>query len=300
MRASLTELEAVVAVARNGGFRAAARDLGQSSSSVSQAVAALEERLSVRLFNRTTRSVVLSAAGERLVSEISPALATIGGALEQVGAHSPRPSGTLRLNMAPGAARMLLAPIILEYGRRHPEVQIEIVTDNALVDVIGKGFDAGVRLAETVPPDMIAVPILPTLRSLVVGSPAYFEGRALPETPADLEHHLCIAARMASGRVYRWEFERRGESLLIDAPASLTLDSSDLLLIAALEGVGLAYLEQRAVAPHLETGRLIAVLEDWTPPYPGLSLYFAHRRHMPARLRALIDLIREQAAAGRI
>ena len=300
MQASLTELEAVVAVARNGGFRAAARDLGVSSSALSQAVAALEERLSVRLFNRTTRSVFLSDAGERLVAEITPALNAIGGALDKAGEHSPRPTGTLRLNMAPGAARMLLAPIILEYGRRYPEVAIEVVTDNALVDVIGKGFDAGVRLAETVPPDMIAVPIVPALQSLVVGSPDYFKGRSQPGTPADLQDHRCIAARMASGRIYRWEFERRGEALLVDAPASLTLDASDLILTAALDGAGLAYLEQRAVAPHLEKGDLVAVLEDWTPPYPGLSLYFAQRRHMPTRLRVLIDLIREQAEAGRI
>ncbi len=154
MRASLIELEAVAGVARHGGFRAAARELGMSSSALSHAIAALEERLAVRLFNRTTRSVSLSAAGEQFLSEIAPALQTLEKAIENVGEHSDRPSGRLRLNMAPGAARILLQPLILEYSRRYPDVDIEIVTENALVDVIGKGFDAGIRLTEVISPDI--------------------------------------------------------------------------------------------------------------------------------------------------
>jgi DNA-binding transcriptional LysR family regulator len=173
-------------------------------------------------------------------------------------------------------------------------VEVEIVTEGALVDVIGQGFDAGIRLAEAVPSDMIAIPILPRLRSAVVGAPSYFEGRERPKVPADLLRHGCIRARMASGRLYRWEFERRGESMQIDAPGTLTLDESGLMLQAALAGAGLTYLAEQAVAEHVAAGRLIAVLEDWTPPYPGLCLYFAGRRHIPARLRALVDLIREQ------
>lgn len=297
MKASLTELEAIAAVARHGGFRAAARELGMSSSALSHAVATLEERLSVRIFNRTTRSVTLSEAGERLVAEIAPALAVIDRAIENAGVSSESVSGTLRLNMAPGAARMLLVPLILEYGRRHPNVDIEIVTDNALVDVIGKGFDAGIRLAEAVPTDMIAISIAPTLRTLVVGSPAYFSDRPRPLVPGDLLQHSCIRARMANGRLYRWEFERHGQAMLIDAPGSLILDASDLMLSAALAGAGLAYISEASIAEHIAAGKLISVLEDWSPPYPGLSLYFAQRRQMPARLRALIDLIREQNAS---
>ncbi|MGV1757117.1 LysR family transcriptional regulator [Rhizobium sp. A22-96] len=297
MKASLAELEAIAAVARHGGFRAAARELGMSSSALSHAVATLEERLSVRIFNRTTRSVTLSDAGERFVADIAPALAAIDTAIENAGISSATVYGTLRLNMAPGAARMLLVPLILEYGRRYPNVDVEIVTDNALVDVIGKGFDAGIRLADAVPTDMVAIPIVPTVRSLVVGSTGYFSDRPRPLVPGDLLQHRCIRARMASGRFYRWEFERRGEALLIDAPGSLTLDASDLLLTAALEGAGLAYISEASIADHIAAGNLISVLEDWSPPYPGLSLYFAQRRQMPARLRALIDLIREQNAA---
>lgn len=294
MKASLAELEAIAAVARHGGFRAAARELGMSSSALSHAVAALEERLSVRIFNRTTRSVTLSDAGERFVADIAPALAAIDTAIENAGISSATVSGTLRLNMAPGAARMLLVPLILEYGRRYPNVEVEIVTENALVDVIGKGFDAGIRLAEAIPTDMVAIPIVSRLRSLVVGSPGYFSDRPHPLVPGDLLQHRCIRARMASGRLYRWEFERRGQAMLIDAPGSLILDASDLLLSAALEGAGLAYISEASIADHIAAGNLISVLEDWSPPYPGLSLYFAQRRQMPARLRALIDLIREQ------
>ena len=294
MKASLAELEAIAAVARHGGFRAAARELGMSSSALSHAVAALEERLSVRIFNRTTRSVTLSDAGERFVADIAPALAAIDTAIENAGISSATVSGTLRLNMAPGAARMLLVPLILEYGRRYPNVEVEIVTENALVDVIGKGFDAGIRLAEAIPTDMVAIPIVSRLRSLVVGSPGYFSDRPHPLVPGELLQHRCIRARMASGRLYRWEFERRGQAMLIDAPGSLILDASDLLLSAALEGAGLAYISEASIADHIAAGNLISVLEDWSPPYPGLSLYFAQRRQMPARLRALIDLIREQ------
>ncbi|WP_113407455.1 LysR family transcriptional regulator [Hyphomicrobiales bacterium] len=297
MKASLAELEAIAAVARHGGFRAAARELGMSSSALSHAVAALEERLSVRIFNRTTRSVTLSDAGERFVAEVAPALVAIDRAIENAGLSSGTISGTLRLNMAPGAAHMLLTPLILEYGRRYPDVEIEIVTDNALVDVIGKGFDAGIRIAEAVPTDMVAIPIIPTLRSLVVGSPAYFSNRPYPLVPGDLLRHRCIRARMASGKLYRWEFERHGQSILVDAPGSLTLDASDLMLSAALEGAGLAYISEASVAGHIAAGNLIAVLQDWSPPYSGLSLYFAQRRQMPARLRALIDLIREHNAS---
>jgi DNA-binding transcriptional LysR family regulator len=294
-QASMAELEAVTVIARTGGFRAAARELGMSSSGLSHAIAALEARLGVRLFNRTTRSVALSAAGEQFVAEVAPALAAIAGAIGNVREHGAEPSGTLRLNIALAAARMLLQPVILEYCRRYPRVEVEIVTENALVDVVSQGFDAGIRLAETVPSDMIAVPIVRSVRSVVVGSPAYFADRAQPTVPADLLQHHCIRARMGSGRIYRWEFEKRGQSVLIDAPGSLTLDESSLMHDAALAGAGLAYLGEQALRQDITGGRLVAVLEDWTPAYPGLSLYFAGRRHIPARLRALIDLVRELA-----
>lgn len=290
----LTEFEAFVAVARRGGFRSAARELGISPSAISNAVASLEGRLGVRLFNRTTRSVALTAAGDQFLAEIGPALETIRSAGERLSEHGTSPMGRLRLNVFLLAARTILRPVILEYLRLHPAMSVEVVTEGALVDVIGEGFDAGVRFAEAVPPDMIAVPITKTMRLIVVGSPDYFETRAAPQVPDDLRDHRCIRARMAGGRVYRWEFEKRGQSFAIDVPGQLTLDEGGLIQEAARAGEGLAFLPENLVAEDLAAGRLVQTLGDWTPPFPGLSLYYSSRRQMPAKLRALIDLIKAQ------
>jgi len=299
MMPSQVELEAVVAVARLGGFRAAARELGMSSSALSHAVSALEARLGVRLFNRTTRSVALSQAGEQFVAEIAPALAAIRAAVEQIDEHRTEPSGVLRLNMAPGAARMILEPLVLEYLRRYPKAGIEIAGDNALVDVIGRGFDAGIRPADLVPPDMIAVPVTRRTRFMVVGSPDYLAAHGKPNSPADLAGHQCIRARLGSGKIYRWEFERHGETIGIDAPGTLTLDEGSLMIQAAIAGWGLTYMSEHNAQPHIEAGKLAAVLEDWTPTENGISLYYPSRRHVPAKLRAFIALIREKIAPGK-
>lgn len=291
-RTGLTELEAVVAVARRGSFRAAARDMEVSASALSHAVAGLEARLGVRLFDRTTRSVSLTSAGEQFVEQVGPALSQIHGAMEDVDRHRDQPSGVLRLNTSLGAAQLVLKPLILEYLRRYPEMKVELVTDNALVDIVAGGFDAGFRLAEMVPVDMTAVTVIPTIRSIVVGSPAYFEGRTPPRSPSDLKDHRAIRARMASGAIYRWEFEKRGQAVQIDVPGDLTLDAADLIHRAALEGAGLAYLTEASVIEDIRAGRLLQVLDDWTPSYPGLQLYYPGRRHAPAKLRAFIDLAR--------
>src|SRR3984957_18805503 len=260
MIASQIELEAVVAVARRRGFRAAARELGMSSSALSHAVAALEVRLGVRLFNRTTRSVALSAAGEQFVAEVAPALAAIRAAIERVDEHRAEPAGVLRLNLTLGAARMILAPLVFEYLRRYPQVAVDMVTEAAMVDIVGQGFDAGVRLQEFIPPDMIAVPITGPIRSIVVGSPAYFAGRKRPRTPADLAEHRCIRRRTGSGAIYRWEFEKRGEAVAIDVPGQLILDDNDLMLLAALDGEGLAFVSDISAAKSIEAGLLLPVL----------------------------------------
>jgi DNA-binding transcriptional LysR family regulator len=293
IRGTLAELEAVVMVAAHGGFRSAARELGISSSALSQQIGALEARLGVRLFNRTTRSVALSSAGEQFVAEITPALSAIRNAVDLAGEHSTEPTGTLRLNTSIGATRMILSPLVLEYMRRYPQMAVEIVNEGALVDINAQGFDAGIRIMEAVPADMIVVPISRFVRPAIVGSPAYFEVHGTPRVPADLQHHRCIRARMASGSIYRWEFERRGEALTMDVPGLLTLDESDLMLRAAVEGAGLAYLNEWQVAADVTAGRLVQVLADWTPPYPGLCLYYPGRRHIPAKLRAFVDLVKE-------
>lgn len=293
IRTGLTEFDAVVAVAKLGSFRAAATELGMSSSALSHAVAALEARLGVRLFNRTTRSVSATDAGEQFIGRIAPALAEIGGAIEGINSHRDTPTGTLRINTSAGAARMVLTPIILEYMRRYPEMRVVLVTEGRFVDIVGQGFDAGIRIAEAVPQDMIAVPIGGDIRMVVVGSPDYFEGKSRPIVPADLLSHHCIRARMATGAVWHWEFERHGEAVKIDVRGSLTLDEMTLILEATLAGAGLSYLNEWVVRDHIAAGSLIPVLEDWSPPYPGLCLYYPGRRHVPAGLRALSDLIRE-------
>jgi len=293
MRSGLTELEAVLAVARHGSFRRAAADLNLSTSATSQAVAALESRLGARLFHRTTRSVRLTEAGERFVAEIAPAVAGIQGAMGRIGEDGDSPRGTLRINLAPGAARRLMGPLLIPYLRRHPGVHLDLVTDNRLIDIVRDGFDAGFRTLDTVPGDMVAVPLGAPIRYAVVGSPDYFARHGRPRSPADLARHACIRARMASGHIYQWEFERHGEAVTVETSGPVTLDEPHLMREAALAGIGLTYLSEYDVEEAIAEGRLERVLEDWTPPFDRLCLYYPGRRHVPAALRALVDLIRE-------
>lgn len=292
-KAGLFELNAVVAVSTHRSFRRAAAAIGMSPSAVSHAIAALEKRLGVRLFNRTTRSVSLSPAGEQFLARLRPALLEISMAMESVNEFRDKPGGTLRINTSEGAAEMVLTPIVVEFLRRYPDMSVEIVTDGRLIDIVADGFDAGIRLAEVVPQDMISIPCSPQLRFAVVGSPSYFAKHAKPRVPADLAAHNCIRTRFASGAIYKWEFEKHGEEVEIEVAGSLTLDSHHLMVEAAIRGVGLAWTSEFPVAPHIAAGRLVRVLEDWTPAYPGLCLYFSGHRHVPAGLRAFIEVIRE-------
>ncbi|MGF6709808.1 DNA-binding transcriptional LysR family regulator [Luteibacter sp. W1I16] len=293
MRPGLTELEAVLAVASQGSFRAAAASLEMSTSALSQAVASLEGRLGTRLFHRTTRSVRLTEAGERFVSEVGPALTEIRGAIERISDHGDVPTGSLRINTSVGAARRVMGPYLIPYLQRYPQVRLDLVTEDRLIDIVREGFDAGFRTVDTVPGDMIAVPLGPPVRFAVVGSPGYFARQGRPATPADLARHTCIRARMPAGHIYHWEFERHGEASSVDVPGTLTLDEPQLMLEAARAGLGLTYLAEFNVADDLAAGRLERVLEDWTPPFDRLCLYYPGRRHVPAALRALVDLIRE-------
>jgi DNA-binding transcriptional LysR family regulator len=293
MRTGLTEYEAVLAVAGQGSFRAAAAELEMSTSALSQAVASLESRLGTRLFHRTTRSVRLTEAGERFVADLAPALASLRAALDRAGDHAGAPSGTLRLNASSGAARRVMLPYLVPFLKRYPHVQLDLVTNDRLIDIVRDGFDAGFRTQDVVPGDMIAVPMGAPIRFAVVGSPAYFAEHGRPRSPADLSRHVCIRARMASGHIYHWEFERHGQAVEVNVEGRVTLGETQLMLEAAREGLGLTYQAEFNVVDDLAAGTLERVLEDWTPPFDPLCLYYPGRRHVPAPLQALIDFIRE-------
>jgi DNA-binding transcriptional LysR family regulator len=295
-RTGLLELNAVIAVSAHKSFRSAAAELGLSPSALSHAIATLEQRIGVRLFNRTTRSVSLSEAGEQFIARVRPALVEISAAMEEVDKFRATPTGTLRINTSADAARLLLTPFVLEFLRRYPDMQVDLVTEGRLVDIVADGFDAGVRLQEAVPQDMIAVPCSPPFRMAVVGSRSYFKNRSRPVVPGDLHRHSCIRTRLPSGTLWRWEFEKRGEEVAVDVAGPLTLDNHDLMLQAALKGAGLAYMSEWGVSNELASGRLVRVLEDWTPPYPGLCVYYSGHRHVPAGLQAFIAVVRELTA----
>ncbi|MET0283745.1 MAG: LysR family transcriptional regulator [Polyangiales bacterium] len=281
-----------LAIAKHGSFRRAAAELAVTPSALSHSLRVLETRLGVRLLNRTTRSVALTEAGQRLLARVSPAFRDIDDALEELNAFRDRPAGTLRINAGHGAVRMLLLPLVARFLAKHPDVRVELVSDEALVDVVSAGFDAGVRLGETLAADMVATPIGPAHAFAVVGSPAFFAKHPTPKVPHDLRGLPCIRHRFASGNLYQWEFERDGAELTVEVDGPLVLTDMDLMLDAALTGVGLVYAFEQTVRAHVASGQLVRVLSDWCPSYPGFFLYYPSRRHQPAVLRAFIELVR--------
>lgn len=294
-RHSLIEIDAVLAIARKGSFRAAALELGVSTTALSNAVGKLERDLGVRLFNRTTRSVSLTDAGRNFVDQVGPALRDIQAAMNAVRSHQATPSGTLRINAFATAAREMFAPLILEFLRRYPQVHVDLVTEGRLVDIVAEGFDLGVRRLDLVPSDMIAVPLGPPRGHAVVGAPAYFEKHTPPLVPPDLMSHSCIRARLPNGSLYRWQFEKAGEVHQIDVAGALTLDEASLLRIAVLAEFGIGYFMEADVREDVAAGRLVRVLEDWTPPIAPLCLYYPSRRNTSAAFKALIGLAREMS-----
>jgi DNA-binding transcriptional LysR family regulator len=295
LHTGLFELNAVAAISAHRSFRAAATELGISPSALSHAIAGLEKRLGVRLINRTTRSVSLSEAGERFLARVSPALREIAGAMEDVNEFRDTPTGTLRINLKERAAHQILRPVVAKFLRRYPDMNVELTLEGRTIDIVAERFDAGIRLAEAVPQDMVSVACGPASRFIVVGAPEYFARGSLPKSPSDLLKHECIRRRMPGGTLYRWEFEKRGEEMALDVPGRLTLDNDSLMVEAAVEGLGLAFVSDFWVTKHLTDGTLQAVLEDWTPSFPGLRLYYPGHRHMAAGLRAFVDMLREES-----
>jgi DNA-binding transcriptional LysR family regulator len=290
---TLNELAAFAAVAEHRSFRRAADAIGVSRSALSHALLGLEQNLGVRLLNRTTRSVALTEAGAHLLAGIRPVLQDLDTALDTLAKARGAPAGALRINANKSAARRLLRDVVPPFLSRYPNVELDLVSDGRLVDIVATGFDAGVRLAEDVPQDMIAVRFGGDVRFVTVASPAYLASQTIPSAPDDLRGHKCIRHRLPSGKRYRWEFSKRGEEMIIDVPGTLTLDDNDLMAQAAADGLGIAYVPEAFAQNGLESGTLVLVLTDWCPRIPGLTLYYPGTRHVPSALRAFIDVMKE-------
>jgi DNA-binding transcriptional LysR family regulator len=288
-RNTLNDLMAFAAVARERSFTRAAAILGMSPSALSHAMRGLEERLGVRLLARTTRSVAPTEAGERLLQSLNPALSDIEGGLDALAEWRDNPSGTVRITTFAYAARMVLLPKLPAFLLANPDVRVEVSIDDGLTDIVASGFDAGIRLGETVDKDMIAVRLGPDLRTVVVATPAYFERVPPPQTPYDLERHDCIGYRLTtSGGLLPWEFEKDGQEIKIRTSGPLVANDGDLPAAAVRAGVGLGYIMEHDVADEIASGALVQVLKDWCPAFPGFHLYHPSRRHSPPALRALI------------
>jgi DNA-binding transcriptional LysR family regulator len=292
-RPSWNDLHAFAEIVSRRSFRQAADVLGVTRSSLSHAIRGMERDLGVRLLHRTTRSVAPTPEGERLLARIRPLLSEFDDAFAELAPSSGQLHGTLRINGNEGGVRYLLAAVVPAFLMRYPQIELDLVADGTLVDIVDEGFDAGLRLAAAVPRDMVAVPVGPAVRFLTVASPGYLSTCPAPRVPGDLRAHRCIRQRLPSGKRYRWEFARRGRELTIDVPGTLSLDNNTLMVEAAIQGLGIAYVPEPYARNALDSGHLAAVLEDWCPPEPGLCLYYPGHRHVPATLRAFIDAIKE-------
>ena len=292
VRDELSALSAFLAVAEERSFTRAAKHLDVSTSALSHAIRRLEERIGVRLLARTTRSVTPTDAGEQLIAHLRPALGDIRGAVDQVSALRDRPAGRVRLLVPRLAVMTVLAPKLGHFAREYPDVVLDVTTDDSRVDLVAAGFDAGIHFGEFIEQDMVAVRVSRDHRPAIVGSPSYFESHPKPKSPPDLRTHRCINFRHGSAGVYRWEFDKDGRSLVVAVNGPLIVDDVEVMIRAAIDGVGLAFVSEERVAQQLASGALARVLDDWCPPFPGFFLYYPSRRQQPAALSALIETLR--------
>jgi DNA-binding transcriptional LysR family regulator len=299
MQINLSDLKAFVAVSRAKGFREGARASGSSASGLSEAVRRLETQLGIRLLHRTTRSVVPTEAGQRLLERLGPALNEVQAALEVVNSYRDRPAGTLRLNVPVSAARLVLPAIVPPFLAAYPEIRLEVMAEDSFVDVLAAGCDAGIRYDERLEKDMIAVPIGPRAqRFATAASRAYLDRYGRPQHPRDLLSHACLRGRFPSGAMTPWEFERAGEVVRVDPSGPLLVQvgaATDLAVEAAIAGTGVIYLFEDWLRPHIDRGTLEPVLEPWWQRFSGPFLYFPGRRLLPAPLRAFVDFIKSSA-----
>ncbi|TCL69486.1 LysR family transcriptional regulator [Rhizobium sp. BK251] len=285
-----------VTVAQEKGFTAAAVRLGVSPSAVSQSIRTLEERLGLVLFNRTTRSISLTEAGGRYFEMISPSIDTILGAVDELGEDGEEPSGLLRLNVPRAAFLIVLQPVMKAFLAAHPQVRLEISVENTLIDIVGRGFDAGIRFGDLVEKDMVGVTIGPPISAHIIASPEYVEAHGMPVHPRDLLGHECITFRhVTTGQIERWAFAKGNEEFELAVDGRLTINDSSALVQAALDGLGIAYMINGYIERFIEQGRLVRLLPDWSPSFPGLMLYYPDRRRVPLKLRALIDFLKRPA-----
>ena len=292
-RPPMADLGAFLAVARHRSFTRAAAQLGVSPSALSQSMRGLEERLGVRLLTRTTRSVAPTEAGERLVATVGPHLEGIEAELAALSELRDKPSGTIRITTVDHAAQTILWPALGQFLRDYPDVHVEVSVDNTLMDIVAEGFDAGIRMGEQVARDMIAVRIGPEITMAVVATPAYFAERGKPKTPQDLAAHSCINLRLPTlGGIYAWEFEQGSREMSVRVEGQLTTNDIVVMRRAALDGVGVAFIPEDYVHAQLETGELVRVLAEWTPPFPGYHLYYPSRRQQSPAFALFIEALR--------
>ncbi|SDT30623.1 LysR family transcriptional regulator [Bradyrhizobium canariense] len=289
----LRDLDAFIAVARTRNFRRAALEQRVSVSSLSQRLRDMEERLGVRLMNRTTRSVALTEAGELLLARVGPAMCDVGDALDQVRGLRDVPSGRLRINAPPPAIDLVLAPMVAPFLQRYPQIDLEIVAESSFIDIVDAGFDAGVRYGEHLAQDMIAVSLGPPQRYVVVASPQYVARHGRPKHPRDLLDHTCIRTRFGSGVMQDWEFEKAGRAIKVAPPAKLVATYLGLAIKAVYDGLGFWLTFEGYVREAIQSGALVSVLDDWCAPFPGPFLYYPSRRQLPPALGAFIAFVAE-------
>jgi DNA-binding transcriptional LysR family regulator len=302
MALEFNDLAAFIAVAQAGGFRDAARASGVSPSGLSTAVRRLESKLGVRLLNRTTRSVAPTEAGLRLLERLTPALSEMEAALDVLNSFRDTPTGTLKLNVPAGVARVVLPPILNAFLKAYPDIRVEITVEDTFVDILGAGCDAGIRYDERLEQDMIAIPIGPRRQRIITAAaPAYLDEHGRPEHPRDLLAHACLRVQFASGAMPVWEFEREGEIVRVDPTGPLLVRPGaafDLPISSAMAGLGIVRMYEDMLRPHFDSGALEPVLEDWWQDFSGPFLYYPGRKHLPAPLRAFVDFVKEHGDQG--
>ncbi len=295
-RGDFSEWAVFIAVAEEGSFTRAAAKLGLSQSALSYAVRMLEQRIGVRLISRTTRSLSLTEAGERLLISLRPAFDHIDSEIAALTALRDKPAGTIRITTFRHAAQTVLWPVLSELLQNYPDITVEVHVDEGLTDIVAERFDAGIRMGEQVQKDMVAVRISPDVRMAVVGSPSYFANRPAPQTPRDLSEHRCASYRQnTGGGLYAWEFEQDGVELEVRVNGPVIFNDNEMLLHAAVDGLSLVYTFENQISQHVADGRLVRVLEDWCPPYSGYHLYYPSRRQHTAAFTLLVDALRYRA-----